>query len=174
MREVALEHPVHVSNIHVEPIRTTVRPPRRGACGPDRVSATASRQASLFCGEAGNLAAYLAITGLLSHARLGIYLNNRGEILEALDAVLGAGAVVIPMNPSDSAPERQCQLADLGGDRVTADSDSLPHVIPALRKRRLPVHAMDGDEVAAVRDICVEALDLECAASTSPGAGSAT
>jgi hypothetical protein len=116
-----------VLNIHVEPIRETVR--RRTGLHLDGIVSSQRRRSVTYrslCERTGNLGAYPAINELPSRARVAICLDNRVQM--------------------------QYQLRDSGGDWVITD----------------------GDDLASARDIRAGSLDLERAASTSLGTGSAT
>ena len=91
---------------------------------PDAAAAVISRGKTTtygdLRGQVGGLRGGLTSLGLEPGDRIGILAANNWYFVVAYLASLGAGLVVVPMNPSSPAPEIQRELAAVGARAVIA------------------------------------------------------
>ncbi|MBX6377268.1 MAG: long-chain-fatty-acid--CoA ligase [Clostridia bacterium] len=96
----------------------------------------------------GRVAAGLAAAGVKRDDRVVLSLRNRPETLEALMAVMKAGAVAVPTNPSFSARELGYVIGQSGASAVVCEGDQLPTLqvlLPSLPGVRTVVVVGDPD-----------------------------
>src|SRR5258706_12303386 len=81
----------------------------------------------------------IASFGVKPGDRVGLWLKNRPEFVPALFGILGAGAVVVPINNFLKSDEENFILADAGVDVLVTDAElaaSFPELLaarPALK-----------------------------------------
>ncbi|MDY7086957.1 MAG: AMP-binding protein, partial [Actinomycetota bacterium] len=121
----------------------------------DRIAYEDDRRAVTFAElfrRSGRLAGHLADAGVERGDRVAMVMSNRVEMVESYLAVLRAGAVGVPLNPSMTRPELAALLAGSDPRVVIADEHQATRLSPVRAQLVTVEDLLDREPVAGPRD----------------------